>query len=103
MPDGSPQPEPGEVVSLSEFDSEPALLVLAVGDDITGALLADLAHETIQRLEATVGDRGRRRGLIQAVANADEIMIFDVPPAEITHRDGPGVQDCTPIDGGKTC
>lgn len=36
--------EVGEVVSLTELDSEPALLVFTVDDDLIGALLADLAE-----------------------------------------------------------
>ncbi|WP_324666061.1 hypothetical protein [Haloarcula sediminis] len=92
--------EVGEVVSLTELDSEPALLVLAVEEDLTGALLADLANETIQRLEATVGDREGRREIAQAVANAEDIMTFAVPPAEVAHRNGPGIQGCGPPQGG---
>ena len=92
--------EVGEVVTLTELDSEPAVLVLAVDEDLTGALLADLATETIQRLEATVGDREGRREIVTAVANAEEIMTFAVPPAEVAHRNGPGIQGCTPPQGG---
>jgi len=92
--------EVGEVVSLTELDSEPALLVLNVGEDLTGALLVDLASETVQRLEATVGDREGRREIATAVASAEDIMTFAVPPAEVAHRNGPGIQGCTPPQGG---
>lgn len=92
--------EVGEVVSVTELDSEPALLVLAVDEDLTGALLADLASETIQRLEATIGDREGRREVATAVANAADIMTFAVPPAEVAHRNEPGIQGCPPLQGG---
>jgi hypothetical protein len=92
--------EVGEVVTLTELDSEPALFVLDVDEDITGALVADLADETIQRLEQTTGDRQGRRELAQAVANADAIMTFRVPPAEVAHRDEPGITGCEPVAGG---
>lgn len=92
--------EVGKVVSLTELDSEPALLVLKVDEDLTGALLADLAHETIQRLEATIGDREGRQEIAQAVVNAEGIMTFAVPPAEVSHHDGLGIQDCVPPQGG---
>jgi hypothetical protein len=92
--------EVGEVVSLTELSSAPALLVLDVGEDLTGALLADLAEETRQRLAATTGDRQGRRAVATAVANAGDIMTFRVPPAEVSHRDGPGIQGCTPSQGG---
>lgn len=92
--------EVGEVVSLTELDSEPALLVLDVDEDLTGALLADLANETIERLEATIGDREGRRAVVTAVANAEDIMTFGVPPAEVAHRNGPGIQGYTPPQGG---
>ena len=92
--------EVGEVVTLTELDSEPPLLVLDVDEDLTGALLADLAKETIQRLDATVGDRDARREIVTAVKNADGIMTFAVPPAEVAHRNGPGIQGCAPPQGG---
>ena len=52
------RPSAGDIVVLTELDSEPHLLVTAVdeaGDDVTGVLLADLAAETIQRLERSAG------------------------------------------------
>lgn len=90
-------PEVGEVVVLTELDSEPRLLVCAVDDDealVVGTLLADLADETIQRLNASVGDRDRRREVTTAVARADELMTFAVPVGELRHRGAPGIQGC---------
>ncbi|WP_277543189.1 hypothetical protein [Haloarcula laminariae] len=56
--------EAGEVVTLTELDSEPPLLVLAVDEDLTGTLLADLAYETtsgLRILSVTVRDGRRSR------------------------------------------
>jgi uncharacterized protein YijF (DUF1287 family) len=88
--------EVGEIVSLTEFDSEPAMLVLAVEEDLTVALLADLTHETIQRLKATIGDRADRQEIATTVANDEEIMTLTVPPSDVSHRNEPGVRGCTP-------
>jgi hypothetical protein len=88
--------EVGEVVRLTTFDSEPALLVLAVEADLTGVLLADLAQETIQRLKATIGDRAGRQEIAATVANVEEIMTLTVPVSDVSHRDGAGIQGCTP-------
>jgi len=90
----------GEVVTITELDSEPPLLVLDVDEPLITVLLADLAHETIQRLDATVGDRDGRREIVTAVKNADGIMTFAVPPAEVAHRNEPGIQGCGPPQGG---
>lgn len=95
-------PEPGAVVSLSECDSEPALLVLAVDADSTGTLLPNLAQETVQRLVATGGDRDGQRELIQALANANEMMTVDVLPAEIGRHEESDIQGRAPVDGGDT-
>ena len=92
--------EVGEVVTLSKFDSEPAVLVLTVEEELTGALLADLARETIQQLKATVGDRERRQEIATTVANDEEIMTLTVPLSDVGHRNGPGIRGCTPPQAG---
>jgi len=88
--------EVGEIVSLTEFDSEPALLVLAIEKDLTGVLLADLTHETIQQLKATVGDREGRQEIAMAVTNDEEIMTLSVPLSDVGLRNGSGIQGCAP-------
>jgi hypothetical protein len=86
----------GEIVSLTVFDSEPALLVLTAEEHLTGALLADLASDTIQQLKATIGDRAGRQEIATTVANDEEIMTLRVPPSDVSHRSDPGIQGCTP-------
>jgi len=88
-------PSVGDVVVLTELDSEPRLLVTVVDgadDEVTGILLADLAEETIQRLEATAGDRQRRRKLTTAIRRAEDLMTFRVPVGELRQRDQPTTQ-----------
>ncbi len=69
-------PEVGEVVAITTTASEPQLLVTNVeADAVRGVLLADLASETLHRLEHTAGDRQRRRQLAtaeQASADPDQ-------------------------------
>ena len=91
--------EVGEVVTLTKFDSEPALLVLTVEKNLTGVLLADLTQETIQQLKATIGDREGRKEIATAVANDEAIMTLTVPPSDVGHRNGPGIRGCTPPQG----
>ncbi|RLM90064.1 hypothetical protein [Haloarcula sp. Atlit-7R] len=96
-------PAVGDVVVLTELDSEPPLLVTAVdeaGDEVTGVLLADLAAETIQRLDATAGDRQRRQELTTAIRRAEDLMTFRVPVAELRQRDQPATQGSEPATGG---
>ncbi|NLV12177.1 hypothetical protein [Haloarcula argentinensis] len=88
-------PSVGDVVVLTELDSEPHLLVTAVdevADEVAGVLLADLAAETLQRLEATAGDRQRRRKLTTAIRRAEDLMTFRVPVDELRQRDQPTTQ-----------
>jgi len=92
--------EVGDVVRLTKFDSGPALLVLAVEKDLTGVLLADLTHETIQQLKATIGARARRQEIASTVANNEDIMTLAVPPSDIGPRDGPGIRGCPPSQAG---
>ncbi|MBX0325114.1 hypothetical protein EGH21_18965 [Halomicroarcula sp. F13] len=94
-------PEVGEVVVLEMYESDPWLLVCATNDDsqtITGTLLADLAHETVLRIAASIGDRPRRRRLTEAVRRAD-LTTLEVPIQECRHRQGPGIQGCPPPEG----
>jgi hypothetical protein len=96
-------PSVGDVVVLTELDSEPRLLVTAVdeaADEVTGVLLADLAAETLQRLEATAGDRQRRRELTTAIRRADDLMTFRVPVDELRQRDSPATQRSESATGG---
>jgi hypothetical protein len=96
-------PSAGDVVVLTELDSEPRLLVTAVeeaGDEVTGVLLADLAEETIQRLDATAGDRQHRRELTTAIRRAADLMTFRVPVAELRQRDQSATQGRDPLTGG---
>ncbi|WP_420182828.1 hypothetical protein ACNO8S_16195 (plasmid) [Haloarcula sp. KBTZ06] len=96
-------PSVGDVVVLTELDSEPRLLVTAVdefADEVTGVLLADLAAETIQRLEATAGNRQRRRKLTTAIRRADDLMTFRVPVDELRQRDQPTTQSRDSLMGG---
>ncbi len=51
-----------------------------------------------QRLEDTIGDREGRQEIATAVANAEGIMPFAVPPAEVTHRNELD-QGCPPHQG----
>lgn len=92
--------EVGEIVTLTEIDSEPVLLVLEVDEYLTGTLLADLPTETIQRLETTVGDPEGRRTVAQAVANTEDITTFAVPPQEVDPRDELGIQSGPPSQRG---
>ncbi|MBX0325667.1 hypothetical protein EGH21_21865 [Halomicroarcula sp. F13] len=90
-------PEVGEVVVLKTYESDPWLLVCATNDDaqtITGTLLADLAHETVLRIAASIGDRPRRRRLTEAVRRAD-LRTLEVPVRDYRHRGGPGIQGCS--------
>jgi len=96
-------PSVGDVVVLTELDSEPRLLVTAVdelADEVTGVLLADLAAETIQRLEATAGNRQRRRKLTTAIRRAEDLMTFRVPVAELRQRDQSATQGRDSLMGG---
>ena len=96
MTANAPLPEVGETVAITTAESEPWLLVCAVDDDVlevTGVLVADLADETVQRLEASVGDRERRRKLATAVSSKD-LMTFAVPCEELRHLGSPGIQGC---------
>jgi len=92
--------EVGEVVTLTKFDSEPVLLVLAIEEELTGAQLADLAQETIQQLKATIGDREGRKEIARTVVNDEAIMTLTVPPSDVGHRNGPGIRGCTPPQAG---
>lgn len=96
-------PTVGDVVVLTELDSEPPLLVTAVDEannDVTGVLLADLAKATIQRLEASADDSQRRQDLTTAIQRTEDLMTFCVPVAELRHRDGPDRQGRGPLTGG---
>lgn len=76
----------GQIVVLTEVDSDPRLLVTAADDDtedVTGVLLADLADDTIQRLEPSVGDRQHCQQLTTAVRRTDDLMTFRVPVDEL--------------------
>lgn len=102
MTDDTRLPEVGETVAITTVDSEPWLLVCAVDDDareVTGVLVADLADETVQRLEESIGDRERRRKLTTAVSSAD-LMTFAVPREALRHLGSPGIQGCTHPQGG---
>ncbi|WP_336339481.1 hypothetical protein [Haloarcula brevis] len=97
-------PTVGDVVTLTELDSEPHLLVTAVyeaADEVTGVLLADLAAETIQRLDATAGNRQRRRELTTAIRRAEDLMTFRVPVTELRQRDSPATQGSEALTGGE--
>lgn len=79
----TPQPTAGEIVAITTTDSDPFLLVCtADADEITGVLLADLATETIRRLQASEPDTATRRELATAVERADECMSFTVPATD---------------------
>ena len=96
-------PTAGDIVVLTELDSEPHLLVTAVdeaADEVIGVLLADLAAETIQRLDATAGDRQRRQELTTAIRRAEDLMTFRVPVAELRPRDQPPTQGPNSPTGG---
>lgn len=96
-------PAVGDVVVLTELDSNPRLLVTAVdetSDDVTGVLLADLAEETIQRLDATAGDRQRRQELTTTIRRTEDLMTFCVPFAELRRRDRDR-QRHGPLTGGE--
>ncbi|NLV13987.1 MULTISPECIES: hypothetical protein [Haloarcula] len=96
-------PSVGDVVAPTELDSEPHLLVTAVdaaSDDVTGVLLADLAEETLQRLEATAGNRQRRRELTTTIRRAEDLMTFRVPVGELRQRNQLATQRSESATGG---
>ena len=67
------------------------MLVNTVTDDhVTGVLLADLATETLHRLQATEPDTATRRQLGDAITHADDRMSFTVPHTDfaLVERDG---------------
>ena len=73
----------GEIVAITTTDSDPRLLVCTVdGEHVTGVLLADLATETIRRLQASEPDTATRRELATAVERAEECMSFTVPTTD---------------------
>ncbi|EMA31533.1 MULTISPECIES: hypothetical protein [Haloarcula] len=76
----TPQPSVGEIVAITTTDSDPLLLVSTIADDhVTGVLLADLATETLQRLQASEPDTATRQQLAAAIGRTDELMSFTVP------------------------
>lgn len=95
-------PTVGDVVVLTELDSEPHLLVTAVDEadnEATGVLLADLAAETIGRLNATAGNRQRRQKLTTAIRRAEDCMTLCVPVAELRQHNRPTTQGSEPATG----
>jgi len=95
-----PTPERGEVVAVTTVESEPRLLVTHVEvNAVRGTLLADLASETIHRLNHTAGDRDQRRQLVDVVQQA-ELMTFHIPFDDLRRRGEPGIQGCHPPQGG---
>ncbi|WP_424005516.1 hypothetical protein ACOZ4I_19315 (plasmid) [Haloarcula salina] len=77
------RPDPGEVVTLTDVESEPPLLVCRITDDhVSGVLLADLAAATLQRLEQSVDDHERRAELATAIQEAASLPTFEVPVTE---------------------
>ncbi|MFU1783190.1 hypothetical protein ACM16X_17620 [Haloarcula japonica] len=95
------QPSVGEIVAITTTDSEPLLLVSSTtDDDVTGVLLADLATETLHRLDASEPDTATRRELAAAITQTDELMSFTVPTTDCAQveRDSsyPG-----PFEGGQ--
>ena len=96
-------PSVGYVVILTGLDSEPHLLVTAVdeaGDGVTGVLLADLAEETVQRLNVLAGNHQRRQELTTAIRRAEDLMTFRVPISELHQRDSPATQGSESLTGG---
>jgi len=97
-------PDVGNLVVLTDLDSDPRLLVTAVDDDtddVTGVLLADLAAETIHRLEASMDDHQRRQQVTTAVRRADELMTFRVPVDELRRWDPPATEQPVSTEGGR--
>ncbi|EMA07843.1 hypothetical protein SAMN05443574_1474 [Haloarcula vallismortis] len=95
------QPTVGEIVAITTTDSDPLLLVCSQETElITGVLLADLATETIHRLQASEPDTATRQQLATAVERADGCLSFTVPTTDcaFVERDSsrPG-----PFDGGE--
>ena len=76
----TPKPTVGEIVAITTTDSEPLVLVSTVTDGhVTGILLADLATETLHRLQATEPDTATHRQLAAAIEQADDRMSFTIP------------------------
>jgi len=94
------RPDRGEVGALTDVESEPPLLVTAVtADHVTGVLVADLAAETIQRLEQSVDDHERRANLATAIRQSESLPTFDVPVTEC-RRDERDSNRTGPFDRG---
>ncbi|EMA07872.1 hypothetical protein [Haloarcula marismortui] len=96
-------PTVGDVVILTELDSEPHLLVTAIDEAdnaVTGVLLADLAAETIERLNATAGNRQRRQKLTTAIRRAEDCMTLCVPVDELRQHNRPTTQGRDSLMGG---
>jgi len=74
------QPTVGEIVAITTTDSHLRLLVSTVTDDhVSSVSLADLATETLHRLEATETDIATRRDLAAAIIHAADLMPFTAP------------------------
>ena len=96
-----PQPTAGEVVAITTTDSEPLLLVSSTTDNnVTGVLLADLATETLHRLEVSEPDTATRQELAAAIAQANDLMSFTVPLTDcaLVERDSSRPE---PFEGGE--
>jgi|GEM_PF-3992354 len=96
------QPTVGEIVAITTTDSEPLLVVCRSTDShVTGVLLADLATETLHRLQASEPDTATRRELAQAIGRTDELMSFIVPLTDcaLVERDSSCPE---PFEGGDT-
>ena len=95
------QPTAGEVVAITTTDSEPLLLVSSTTDNnVTGVLLADLATETLHRLEVSEPDTATRQELAAAIAQANDLMSFTVPLTDcaLVERDSSRPE---PFEGGE--